>query len=83
MCNVVPYQYKMNNNKRDITHREGLTSDEEEVEDIWAMENIDEILHATYERKMRGKRAGKKGINPIHVSVSVEPITPCATNTLE
>jgi hypothetical protein len=28
----VPYQYKMNNKKRAITDREGLESDEEEVE---------------------------------------------------
>jgi hypothetical protein len=29
-----PYQYKMNNKKRSIAVREGLTSDEEEVEDL-------------------------------------------------
>ena len=36
-----------------------------------------------YERNMRGPREGKKGRTPIHVSVSVEPITPCVTNTPE
>jgi hypothetical protein len=30
----VPYQYKMNNKKRAIADREGLESDEEEVEDL-------------------------------------------------
>jgi hypothetical protein len=33
----VPYQYKMNNKKRAIVAREGLTSDEEEVEDLWVV----------------------------------------------
>jgi hypothetical protein len=80
-CNGVAYQYKMNNKKRAIVHREGLSSNEEEVEDLQALENIEEILHATYERKTRGPRVGRKGRNPIHVSVSVEPITPCVTNT--
>jgi hypothetical protein len=58
-----------------------LESDEEEVEDLQAMEKIEEILHATYERKTRGPRARIEGINPIHVNVSVKPINPCATNT--
>ena len=44
------------------------------------MENIEEILHETYERKMRGPREGTKGNNPIHINVSVEPINPCMTN---
>jgi hypothetical protein len=38
--------------------REVLESDEEEVEDLWAVDKIEEILHATYERKMRGPREG-------------------------
>jgi len=33
----VPCQYKMNNKKRSIADREGLASDEEEVEDLWAL----------------------------------------------
>jgi hypothetical protein len=40
----VPYQYKMNNKKRAIAAREGLASDEEEVEDLWDVEQIEEIL---------------------------------------
>jgi hypothetical protein len=77
----VPYQYKVNTKKRVIAAREGLESDEEEVEDLWAVEQIEEILRATYERKTRGPRAGREGNNPIHINVSVEPINPCTTNT--
>jgi hypothetical protein len=44
----VPYQYKMNNKKRAIVDREGLASDEEEVEDLCDVEQIEEILHETY-----------------------------------
>jgi hypothetical protein len=33
------YQYKVNTNKRAIAMREGLASDEEEVEDLWAVEH--------------------------------------------
>jgi hypothetical protein len=79
----VPYQYKMNNKKRGIAARKGLASDEEEVEDLRAVEQIEEILRVTYERKIRGPRAETIGITPIHISVSVEPINPCATNTPE
>jgi hypothetical protein len=77
----VPYQYKVNTKKRVVAAREGLASDEEEVEDLRAVEQIEEILHATYERKMRGPRMGGEGSHPIHINVSVEPINPCATNT--
>jgi hypothetical protein len=52
-----PYQYKMNNKKSSIADREGLASGEEEVEDIWAMDNIGEILCATCERKKRSPRS--------------------------
>jgi hypothetical protein len=83
MHSGVPYQYKMNNKKRAIADREGLASDEEELEDLWAMEKIEEILCATYERKIRGRRVGTEGRTPIHITVSVEPTTPCATNTQE
>jgi hypothetical protein len=76
-----PYQYKMNNKKRAIADREGLVSDEEEVEDLWAVEKIEEILCATYERKTRGLGSGIEGITPVQIIVSVEPTTPCATNT--
>jgi hypothetical protein len=81
MCSGVPYQYKVNTKKRVIAAREGLASDEEEVEDLRAVEQIEEILCTTYERKMRGPREGREGINPIHINVSVEPINPCVTNT--
>jgi hypothetical protein len=54
----VPYQYKVNTKKRVIAAREGLASDEEEVEDLRAVEKIEEILCATYERKTRGPRIG-------------------------
>jgi hypothetical protein len=47
------------------------------------VEKIEEIMRATYERKTGGKRAGTEDITPIQVTVSVEPTTPCATNTLE
>jgi hypothetical protein len=50
----VPYQYKVNTKKRVVATREGLTSDEEEVEDLRAVEQIEEILCTTYERNMRG-----------------------------
>jgi hypothetical protein len=83
MRSGVPYQYKMNNKKRSIADREGLESDEEEVEDLRAMEHIEEILCATYERKIGGPRAGTIGKTPIQIIVSVETTTPCATNTLE
>jgi hypothetical protein len=43
-CSGVPYQYKMNNKKRAIVAREGLESDEEEVEDLRVVEKIEEIL---------------------------------------
>jgi hypothetical protein len=81
MRSGVPYQYNMNNKKRAIVDKEGLVSDEEEVEDLQVMEQIEEILHATYEMKTIGPRGGTEGRNPIHVSVSVEPITPCVNNT--
>ena len=45
------------------------------------MEQIEEILRATYERKTRGPRVGIEGNNPIHINSSVEPINPCVTNT--
>jgi hypothetical protein len=79
----IPYQYKMNNKKRAIADREGLESDEEEVEDLRAVEKIEEILHATYERKTGGPGSGTEGRTPIQITVSVEPTTPCATNTPE
>ena len=57
-----------------------MASDKEEVEDLWAVEQIEEIMCATYERKTRGPRVGIEGNNPIHANVSVEPMNPCVTN---
>jgi hypothetical protein len=39
-----PYQYKLNRKKRAVAEREGLESDEEEVEDLHVVEHIEEIL---------------------------------------
>jgi hypothetical protein len=77
----VPYQYKLKTKKRVIAMREGLASDEEEVEDLQDVEKIEEILRVTYERKTRGPREEIEGNTPIHISVSVELINPCVTNT--
>ena len=77
----VPYQYKVNTKKRVVAAREGLENDEEEAEDLQALEKIEEILCATYERKIRGPRMRGEGSHPFHINVSVEPINPCATNT--
>jgi hypothetical protein len=71
----------MNTKKRVVALREGLASDEEEVEYLCGLEQIQEILRATYERKTRGPRIGEEGSHPIHINVNVEPINPCATNT--
>jgi hypothetical protein len=38
---------------------------------------------ATYERKIGCPRGGTEGRTPFHISVSVEPITPCETSTPE
>jgi hypothetical protein len=77
----VPYQYKMNTKKRSVAEREGLASDEEEVEDLRAVEYIEEILCATYERKTRGPITGGEENHSFHINFNVEPINPCATNT--
>jgi hypothetical protein len=81
--NGIPYQYKMNNNKRSMADKEGLVSDEEEVGDIWDVDKIEEILRAKYERKTRGLGLGTEERNTIQITISVEPTTPCATNTFE
>jgi hypothetical protein len=75
------YQYNRNTKKRAINEREGLVSDEEEVEDLRDMEQIEEILRATYERKTRDPRMGGEDNHPFRINVSVEPINPCAANT--
>ena len=58
-CSRAPYQYKVNTKKIAIAAREGLTSDEEEVEDVRAVEKIEEIQHETYERKTRGSSVAR------------------------
>jgi hypothetical protein len=40
-CSGLPYQYKVNIKKRVVATREGLESDEEEVEDLWDVEKIE------------------------------------------
>jgi len=54
MCSGRPYHYKINSKKREVVEQEGLDSDEEEGGDLRAMGNIEETLHAMYERKARG-----------------------------
>jgi hypothetical protein len=81
MRSGVPYQYNMNTKKRALASREGLASDEEEVEDLLTMEQIEEILPTTYERKMRGPRVGIDRNTSIHINFSVEPINTCVNNT--
>jgi len=71
----------VNTKKRVVAMREGLANDEDEVEYVRAMEQIEEILCATYERKTRGPREGIEGRNSIHINVIVEPINSCVTNT--
>jgi hypothetical protein len=58
-----------------------LESDEEEVEDIRAMGNIEEILCATYERKTIGQGFDTEEGSPFQIRISVEPTTPCVTKT--
>jgi hypothetical protein len=54
MRNGRPYHYNINSKKREVVEQEGLDSDEEEGGDLRAMGNIEEILHAMYERKTKG-----------------------------
>jgi hypothetical protein len=57
-CSGVPDKYKVNNKKRAMVDREGLASDEEEVEDLRVVDNIEEILCMTNERNTIGPREG-------------------------
>jgi hypothetical protein len=78
--NGVPYQYKLNNKKRAITDREGLESDEEEVE----ISRLWRILRKSYMKHMNGRQevhGQDQKETLLSTSFSVEPITPCATNT--
>jgi hypothetical protein len=76
MCNKIPYQYNINRKKRVVAKREGLESDEEEVEDLHATENIEEILHATYDKKTRGQGSNAEEGTPFQIRISVEPMIP-------
>jgi hypothetical protein len=57
----------MNRKKRAVAEREGLDNDEEEVEDLRATRQIDDILHATYERKNRGHGSGAEECSLFHI----------------
>jgi hypothetical protein len=57
----------MNNKKRVVVEREGLENDEEEVEDLHAMGKIEDILHATYERKTRGHGSSVEEGSPFQI----------------
>jgi hypothetical protein len=65
-----PYQYKLNRNKRVVAKREGLEGIEENLEDLHAMENIEEIFHTTYEINTRGMRSNEE-TDPMSRSESV------------
>jgi hypothetical protein len=81
--NKQPYQYKMNRNKRKVAKQEGLENDEEEVEDLCATRQIEDILCATYDRKTRGHGSSVEEGSPFHIQISVEPRTPCVTKKSE
>jgi hypothetical protein len=57
----------MNSKKRVVAEREGLENDEEEVEDLRAMGQIEDILHTTYERKSKGHGSGTKEGSPFEI----------------
>ena len=60
-----PCQYKLNRKKRAVAEREGLESDEEEVEDLRDVDNIEEILRSTYERNTRGVGSNEEADTPV------------------
>jgi hypothetical protein len=76
----IPYQYNLNRKKRAAVKREGLESDEEEVDYLCAIEHIEEILCATYEINTRGEGYNEEVGTPVQIRINVEPTTPC-TNT--
>jgi len=63
-CSRRPHQYNINSKKRKVAEREGLESDEEQVEDICAMGNIEEIMCTTYDRKTIGHGYGTEEGSP-------------------
>jgi hypothetical protein len=67
MHNRRPYQCKINSKKRVVVELEGLDNDEEEVEDLCATRKIEDVLHATYERKTRGHGSDAEEGSPFHI----------------
>jgi hypothetical protein len=61
-CSDIPYQYKLNRKKREV-----VESNEEEVEDLRVVEDIEEIMHATYERNTRGVVSNEEADTPIQI----------------
>jgi hypothetical protein len=74
-----PYQYNINRKKRALAVWEGLESDEEEVKDIHATGNIEEIMRTTYDIKTIVRGSNIEEGSPFQIRISVEPITACAT----
>ena len=50
-----------------VVEQEVLENDEEEVEDLRVIGHIEEIFHATYERKTRGQGFSAKEGSPFHI----------------
>jgi hypothetical protein len=67
MRSGIPYQYKLNMKKRETTEREGLESDEEEVEDLCVVDHIEKILHTTYEINTRGPISNEEEGTPVQI----------------
>jgi hypothetical protein len=57
----------MNSKKRAVAEREGLDNDEEEVEDLHATGQIEDILCTTYERKTRGHGSDAEEGSPFQI----------------
>jgi hypothetical protein len=65
--NKRPYEYNINRRKRVVAKREGLESDEYEVEDLQDIENIKEILCVKYDRKTIGHGSDIEEGTPFHI----------------
>jgi hypothetical protein len=63
----IPYKYKINRKKRAVVEQEVLDSDEEEVEDICATGQIEEILCTTYDRKTRCQGSDAEEGSPFQI----------------
>jgi hypothetical protein len=75
------YQYKINMKKRVVAEREVLESDDEEVDDLHAMEHIEEIICTTYKINTRGEISNEEANTLVQIRICVEPTTPCTINT--